>query len=60
MRPKQQRKARHDDLFRARPDRTVNMKHEPVVLADEIDWAWLDEQPAKGFSHTYRPMNVPA
>ena len=34
MRPKQQAKARHDDLFRARLDQIINMKHELVVLAD--------------------------
>ncbi len=42
MRPKQQPKARHDDLFRARLDQIINMRHELVVLADKIDWAWLD------------------
>jgi IS5 family transposase len=44
MRPKRLPKARHDDLFRARLDQIINMKHELVVLADKIDWAWLDEQ----------------
>ncbi len=37
MRPKQQQKARHDDLFRARLNQIINMKHELVVLADKID-----------------------
>jgi len=50
MRPKQQRKARHDDLFRARLDQIVNMKHPLVALADKIDWAWLDAQLADCFS----------
>jgi len=50
MRPKQQQKARHDDLFRARLDQIINMKHELVVLADKIDWAWLDAQLAERFS----------
>jgi IS5 family transposase len=55
MRPKQQPKARHDDLFRARLDQIIDMKHELVVLADKIDWAWLDEQLAGCFSDQGRP-----
>ena len=55
MRPKQPPKARHDDLFRARLDQIINMKHELVVLADKIDWAWLDEQLAGCFSDHGRP-----
>jgi IS5 family transposase len=31
------------------------MKHELVVLADRIDWAWLDEQLAESFSDQGRP-----
>jgi IS5 family transposase len=55
MRPKQQRHSRHGDLFRARLDQIINMKHELVVLADKIDWAWLDEQLADCFSDKGRP-----
>ncbi len=55
MRPKQQQKARHDDLFRARLDQIINMKHELVTLADKIDWAWLDDQLAGCFSDEGRP-----
>ncbi len=55
MRPKQQPKARHDDLFRARLDQIINMKHELVVLANRIDWAWIDEQLAEHFSAHGRP-----
>jgi IS5 family transposase len=55
MRPKQQQKARHDDLFRARLDQIINMKHELVVLADKIDWTWLDAQLAGSFSDQGRP-----
>ena len=50
MRQKQQKKADHDDLFRSRPDQIINMKHELGVLADKIDWAWLDGQIAAYFS----------
>ena len=55
MRPKQQHKAQHDDLIRARLDQIINMKHELVALADKIDWAWLDEQLAGCFSDQGRP-----
>ena len=55
MRPKQQLKARHDDLFRARLDQIINMRHELVVLADKIDWAWLDAELAESFSDQGRP-----
>ncbi len=55
MRPKQQQKARHDDLFRARLDQIINMKHELAVLADKIDWTWLDAQLADCFSDQGRP-----
>ncbi len=55
MRPKQQQKARHDDLFRARLDQIINMKHELVVLADKIDWTWLDAELAESFSDQGRP-----
>ena len=55
MRPKHQQKARHDDLFRARLDQIVNMKHELVALADKIDWTWLDTELAGCFSDQGRP-----
>ena len=55
MRPKQQPKARHDDLFRARLDQIINMKHALVTLADRIDWGWLDDELAECFSDQGRP-----
>ena len=55
MRPKQQKKARHDDLFRARLDQIINLKHELVVLAERIDWVWLDDELAGCFSDQGRP-----
>ncbi|MDA1098680.1 MAG: IS5 family transposase [Proteobacteria bacterium] len=55
MRPKQQERATHDDLFRSRLDQIINLKHELVVLADKIDWAWLDAQLADYFSDQGRP-----
>ena len=55
MRPKKPKKADHDDLFRARLDQIINMRHELVLLADRIDWAWIDEQLAPYFSDQGRP-----
>jgi transposase, IS5 family len=55
MRPKQQNKADHDDLFKARLDQIINMKHELAVLADKIDWVWLDERISGYFSDEGRP-----
>ena len=55
MRPKQQQKARHDDLFRARLDQIINLKHALVVLADKLDWVWLDDELAESFSGQGRP-----
>lgn len=55
MRPKQPPKARHDDLFRARLDQIIDMKHALVVLAGRIDWAWLDDELADCFSDQGRP-----
>ena len=55
MRPRQQQKARCDDLFRARLDQIINMKHALVVLADKIDWTWLDDELAESFSDQGRP-----
>jgi IS5 family transposase len=55
MRPKQQKKADHDDLFRARLDQIINLKHELAVLADKVDWSWLDEQLADCFCAQGRP-----
>ncbi len=44
MRPKQPPNADHDDLFRARLDSIINMRHELVLLGDPIDWHWIDER----------------
>jgi IS5 family transposase len=55
MRPRQQQKADHDDLFRARLDQIINMKHALVVLADKIDWMWIDEELKDCFSDKGRP-----
>src|SRR5262245_12281075 len=55
MRPKQRETSRSDDLFRARLDQIINLKHELVRLAAEIDWAWIDGQIAPLYSEHGRP-----
>ncbi len=55
MRPKPTPRARHDDLFRARLDQIINMKHALVILADKIDWTWLDDELAICFSDEGHP-----
>ncbi len=42
MRPKKHETTGSADLFRARLEQIINMKHELVQLADKIDWEWID------------------
>ena len=42
MRPKKRERTGEEDLFRARLDRIIDMKHELVQLAGRLDWDWLD------------------
>jgi hypothetical protein len=44
MRPKKHETTMLGDLFRARLDQIINMKHELVQLAAKIDWAWIDDE----------------
>jgi IS5 family transposase len=55
MRPGEQRWTGERDLFRARLDQIINMKHELARLAQTIDWPWIDEQIADCFSENGRP-----
>lgn len=55
MRPGKQEWTGEQDLFRARLDQIINMKHELVRLAQTIDWAWIDAQVADCFSENGRP-----
>jgi IS5 family transposase len=55
MRPKKHETAGEVDLFRARLDQIINMKHEVVQLAGKIDWAWLDGEIAPLYSDKGRP-----
>ena len=55
MRPKKPKATDEGDLFRARLDQIINMKHELVQLAGKIDWGWVDEQIAPLYSDKGRP-----
>jgi transposase, IS5 family len=55
MRPKKHRTTGSNDLFRARLDQIINMKHELVQLAGKIDWDWIDSEVAPLYSENGRP-----
>ena len=42
MKPRERRETGEGDLFRARLDAIINLKHPLVVLAREVDWAFLE------------------
>jgi IS5 family transposase len=55
MRPKKPKATGSGDLFRARLDQIINMKHELVQLAGKIDWDWIDGEIAPLYSEQGRP-----
>ena len=55
MRPKKHSPTDAGDLFRARLDQIINMRHELVLLAERIDWDWLDREIAPLYAETGRP-----
>jgi len=55
MRPKKPQATGSSDLFRARLDQIINMKHELVQLAGKIDWDWIDGEIAPLYSDKGRP-----
>jgi IS5 family transposase len=55
MRPKRPKTTGESDLFRARLDQIINMKHELVQLAGKLDWEWLDREIAPLYSDKGRP-----
>ena len=55
MRPKKHEATGEGDLFRARLDQIINLKHELVQLAAKIDWAWIDGEIAPLYSDKGRP-----
>ena len=60
MRPKKHAGATSEgDLFRARLDQIINLKHELVQLAGKIDWEWIDGEIAPLFSDKGGPHRKP-
>src|SRR5881397_942806 len=55
MRPKKHKTTGSNDLFRARLDQIINLKHELVLLAGKIDWDWIDGEVAPLYSENGRP-----
>src|SRR6185369_1692029 len=55
MRPKKHKTTGSNDLFRARLDQIINMKHALVLLAGKIDWNWFDGDIAPLYSENGRP-----
>ena len=55
MRPKKQDTTGSGDLFRARLDQIINMRHELVQLAGKIDWEFIDGEIAPLYSDGGRP-----
>ena len=55
MRPKKHETTGSGDLFRARLDQIINMKHELVQLAGKIDWDFIDREIAPLYSDKGRP-----
>jgi IS5 family transposase len=55
MRPKKHERTEEEDLFRARLDQIIDMKHELVQLAGRLDWDWLDGEIAPLYSDKGRP-----
>ena len=54
-RPKKPETTRSGDLFRARLDQIINLKHELAQLAGKIDWDWIDREIAPLYSDKGRP-----
>lgn len=55
MRPKKHETTGEGDLFRARLDQIINLKHELAQLAEKIDWDWIDGEIAPLYSENGRP-----
>jgi transposase, IS5 family len=55
MRPKKHETTGSSDLFRARLDQIINLKHELAQLAGKIDWDWIDGEIAPLYSDKGRP-----
>ncbi len=55
MRPKKNETTGSSDLFRARLDQIINMRHELAQLASKIDWDFIDGEIAPLYSDSGRP-----
>jgi IS5 family transposase len=55
MRPKKPETTRSGDLFRARLDQIINLRHELAQLAGQIDWDFIDGEIAPLYSEKGRP-----
>ena len=55
MRPKKPQTTGEDDLFQARLDQIINLKHELVQLSGKTDWDWIDREIAPLYSDKGRP-----
>src|SRR5260370_17012593 len=55
MRPKKHMTTGSNDLFRARLDQIINLKHELAQLAGQIDWDFIDGEIAPLYSEKGRP-----
>jgi hypothetical protein len=55
MRPKKPEKTGEGDLFRARLEQIIDLKHELVQLAGKIDWGWIDREIAPRAAPGSRP-----
>jgi transposase, IS5 family len=55
IRPKQHETRGSGDLFRARLDQIINMRHELAQLAGKIDWDFIDGEIAPLYSDSGRP-----
>lgn len=60
MRAKKHRTTGANDLFRARLDQIINMKHELVLLAGKVDWDCIDGEIAPLSARTAGPGSRPA
>ena len=49
--PHERREMGEQDLFRARLDQILNMKHELVLLAQAIDWPALEARFGEVYTH---------
>jgi IS5 family transposase len=55
MRPSKTQSGDAGDLFRARLDQIINLRHALVQLAGEVDWDWIDGELSDLFSESGRP-----